>query len=196
MVARAFSKALLCEDRSTVDSCGVCGTCRRVENGQYADLHVLAREEKKAGGLERSIKIHQVRELQKALSFKAYEGTRRIVIILEPESMTASTANALLKTLEEPGADTHFILVSDAAHRLLPTVISRCQKVRFGPLDTDVVAELILQHGEINETHAQLIARLAEDLVGRGLSILGSETMVARESLIGLLESGADQPFD
>lgn len=193
MVARSFAMALLCEDASTEDGCGVCGACRRVIQEQYTDLHILQREEKKTGGLERSIKIHQVRELQRALSFKAYEGARRVVIIFEPESMTASTANALLKTLEEPGDNTHFILVSDAAHRLLPTVISRCQKVRFGPLDTEVVTELICEKGDVETSEAALIARLAEGSVGRGLNILGSDTMQNRESLIALLENGHTQ---
>jgi len=155
----------------------------------------MRREDKKAGGVERHIKIHQVRELQRALAFKAYEGTRRVILIFEPESMTASTANALLKTLEEPGDDTHFILVSHAAHRLLPTVISRCQKVRFGPLDTEVVAELILQNGDIDAERADLIARLSEGSVGRGLHLIESETLTARDTLLTLLENGSHQPL-
>ena len=113
--------------------CGLCGACLRFEQGQHPDFHSISRLPKSDGQLERYIKIDQVRALQKALSFKAFEGRRRVVLIVEPECMTESTANALLKTLEEPGRDTHFVLVSDAAHRLPPTVISSLSKGSLWP---------------------------------------------------------------
>ena len=196
MTAMLFAQALLCPTPTdSKDACGVCSTCIRVEERQHADLHVVERLEKRAGGLERQIKVAQIRDLQRTLSFKAYEGARRVVVILEADRMTPPTANALLKTLEEPGADTHFILVSDAAHRLLPTVISRCQRVRFSPLNYQVVAELVTTLSDANLDLAQTIARLAEGSVGRALTMIRDDVISIRSDLLSKLDSTERPPL-
>ncbi|MCA9548031.1 MAG: DNA polymerase III subunit delta', partial [Myxococcales bacterium] len=99
-----LAQALLCDGpRADGDGCGACKGCTRVAERQHPDLHVLERLERADGkGLEAQIKIDQVRQLQKALAYKSFEGGRRVVVIEEAEAMNPSTANALLKTLEEP----------------------------------------------------------------------------------------------
>jgi DNA polymerase-3 subunit delta' len=193
---RAFAKVLLCVDPSqTHDACGVCGACIRVHDSQHADLHIIERKSKSDGVLERNIKIDQVRSLQKSLSYKAYEGGRRVILLLEPERMNPSTANALLKTLEEPGRNTHFILVSDNAHRLLPTVISRCQRIRFGPLTDETVTRLIREQVEVNDIALATIARLAEGSVGRALSLIQDDVLAIRSELLAQLDQDSAQPL-
>jgi len=185
LTARALAQALLCtQPTETADACAHCNACQRVESAQHADLHILERLEKKDGGRERNIKIAQVRELQRALTFKAFEGKRRVILLLDAECMTPPTANALLKTLEEPSVDTHFILVSDAAHRLLPTIISRCQRVRFSPLSTELIADTLVDLKGIQSTEAISLSRLAEGSLGRAVALAKDDVLEARSELL------------
>lgn len=187
LAAQGLAEALLCTaPLPDGDACGACHACRRVQQQNHPDLHIVARREKDKtpGVLESQIKIDQVRALQRALSFKSFEGARRVVLLVEPEKMNDATANALLKTLEEPGPDTHFALVSDAAHRLLPTVISRCQRVTFRPLDRAVVARRLCELAEIEPTEAALLAGLAEGSIGKALALRGSAVLDRRTAII------------
>ncbi len=193
LTARAMAGALLCHaPAADGDACGRCSACIRAADGAHPDLHVLRRKEKESGDgtLEQQIKIEQVRELQQTLSFKSFEGARRVVLILDAERMNPATSNALLKTLEEPGPETHFVLVSSAPHLLLPTILSRCQRVRFAPLDRSLVAELIADRAGLDRAHADLLAGLAEGSIGKGLALAESALLADREVLI----ARADDP--
>ncbi|MCA9537371.1 MAG: DNA polymerase III subunit delta' [Myxococcales bacterium] len=191
LCAQGFAEALLCATpRDDGDACGACNPCRRTAERQHPDLHIVARREKKAGELERQIRIEQVRELQRALSFKSFEGARRVVLLLEAEKMNPATANALLKTLEEPGPDTHFILVTAAPHTLLPTVISRCQRVRFAPLPRALVATKLVELGDLTPAAADLLAGLAEGSIGKGLNLMRSDVLDRRQVIL----ARADDP--
>jgi len=186
VTAQGLAEALLCtRPAPDGDACGTCSACHRTGNRQHPDLHIVERREKKTGGdLERQIKIDQIRALQRSLSFKSYEGARRVVLLFEPEKMNPATANALLKTLEEPGPDTHFVLITAEAHRLLPTVISRCQRVRFRPLDREVVARRLAELAEIEPAEAALLAGLAEGSIGKGMRLRGSAVLERRADII------------
>ena len=186
--AHALAQTLLCtQPADDGDACGTCHACTRVASRQHADLHILEREERKDGGRERTIKIAQVRELQRALTFKAFEGYRRVIILEDAECMTPPTANALLKTLEEPGIDTHFVLVSDAPHRLLPTIISRCQRVRFSPLHPELIARKLEELESLSSEQAAVLSRLAEGSLGRALSLADNDLMDVRADLLARL---------
>ncbi|MFN3202828.1 MAG: DNA polymerase III subunit delta' [Bradymonadia bacterium] len=191
LTAQALAEALLCETPLEMgDACGQCNTCLRTKQRQHPDLHIVQRGRKKDGSPEQQIKIDQIRTLQQALSYKAYEAHRRVVILLDAHAMNPATANALLKTLEEPGPNTHFILVSAAPHLLLPTILSRCQRVRFGPLPRNVVARHLAEKAGLEPEMADLLAGLAEGSIGRGLEIAESPVLAERLSLI----EGIDDP--
>ena len=90
------------------------------------------------------LSIDQVRALVLArAAFPPLEGRAKVFIVRRAEELSSAAANALLKTLEEPGPRTHFVLLSAVADSLLPTIRSRTQRVRFGPLPDEVVAELL-----------------------------------------------------
>ncbi len=194
--AKALAQALLCtQPTETADACDQCNACVRVASLQHADLHVIERNQKKDGGRERNIKIAQVRELQRSLTFKAFEGDRRVVLLLDAECMTPPTANALLKTLEEPGKGTYFILVSDAPHRLLPTIISRCQRVRFSPLSPDFIADRLVSTTDLSSEDATCLSRLAEGSLGRAMDLIEDEVLDARSELLERLGgAGTEAP--
>ncbi|MBU1432354.1 DNA polymerase III subunit delta' [Myxococcota bacterium] len=184
MVARALAMALLCQAPTEAGGCGRCGACKRATHQQHPDLHIIERDTNSKGELESMIKIDQVRELQRALSFKAFEGGRRLILILEAERMNVNTSNALLKTLEEPGEATHFVLITHAPHRLLPTIRSRAQSLRFKPLPRAFVAAQLAARLEIDATDAALLAGLAEGSIGRGLALADSELLGRRVALL------------
>ena len=192
LAALGMAEALLCEaPAGDGDACGDCSPCLRTRAGHHADLHRVERLTKSDGTLERQIKINQVRSLQRALSFKSFEGARRVVLLFEPEKMNPATANALLKTLEEPGAETHFILVSDAAHRLLPTIVSRCQRVRFAPLSREFVAARLVAEAELEQQDALLVAGLAEGSLGQALRLANSEVLTERKRYLDGIDGRA-----
>ena len=131
--AEALAARLLCERASGEQTaCGQCEPCTWRESGNHPDLHYLVPEAESAEESDRKqskqIVIDQVRALQRALSVTAHHGGRRVVIVDPVEAMNPFTANALLKLLEEPPADTTLLLVSSQPRRLLPTIRSRCQQ--------------------------------------------------------------------
>ena len=153
--ALALAELLLCKTPLQDDACGQCGGCIRLRAGTHPDFIYVKRELNSKGVPGQAIKIHQIRELQKKLSYQAYEGGRRVVCIEEADRLNLATANALLKTLEEPSQDTHFILLSDRVHLILPTIASRCQKVRFTPLSFQTLVSLIDHYTDIKQPQEQ-----------------------------------------
>ncbi len=133
--ARALAMALEC-DRRDPDGCGTCASCAKVEAGTHPDVVWFDMTPK---GL-----TERVRELLTTLGFRPHEGRARVVIfdpahLLAPVPERAEAANVLLKTLEEPPANTHFLLVTAEARRLPITVLSRCQRLRFWPREEPVL---------------------------------------------------------
>jgi len=125
-MALAFAKALFCANGSG-DACGECIQCRKFEHGNQPDLHVVEPD-------GNSIKIDQIRELQRELAYRNSGTERKIYIMKRAESMTLQAANSLLKFLEEPQASVVAILLADNGQAVLPTIRSRTQWVPFLPL--------------------------------------------------------------
>ena len=166
LTAAAFAQALLCPTRG----CGTCGICRRVAAGQHPDCQLIGpippRENPK-GAL--AIRIEQIRELERAAALSPLEGSRKVFIVDETERMTLPSAQALLKTLEEPPARTHLVLILANPRALPPTVLSRCQRVRFRPLDAADAVRLLEGRG-VSPDASELLARLTEGRPGLALA--------------------------
>lgn len=120
----AMAKAALCQTLTIEGACGFCKDCLLVEANNHPDLYHLV-----ADGNQ--IKVDQVRELCQKLTFTSQQGGRRVAVISQCEKLNLAAANALLKTLEEPGKDTLLLLQSDTPSRLMATLNSRCQRVHF-----------------------------------------------------------------
>lgn len=153
--ASAFSKLLNCQfPLDEIDSCGSCRSCRMVESGNHSEIikvdlkwqsQILGKKEKKASVY---YKIDTIHELIKRLNLKADSASTRVVIIDEAELLTEDASGALLKTLEEPPGRTVFILVVENLERILPTIISRSQLVRFRPLAREVFEKVVCGYHE------------------------------------------------
>jgi DNA polymerase-3 subunit delta' len=159
-----------------MDACGACPTCVRIQRAvirlaQGADsvldcLLVLGPDEK------RSIKVDPTRAFIGRCGYRPLDGKRRLAVIDEADSLEVSAQNALLKVLEEPPTGTCFVLVSSRPDALLPTILSRCPRLRFGPLTTAELAGVLSRDHDIEPAAASRAAALADGSVGRALSLV------------------------
>ena len=164
------------------DACGECPACRRIQRGVHPDVIVIE------PGDMGSIKIEQVRDVIDRADYRPFEGRRRVVIIDEADALMPAAQNALLKTLEEPPSASMFVLVSSIPDALLPTVRSRCSRLRFAALSTSEVTEVLRRDHEYSEQDARAVAVDAEGSVGRALHAESADLVEAREGAQRLLE--------
>lgn len=142
--AMNFAKAVNClnpEARSPgssfdVDACDECLSCQKTDSGVHPDLLVVSPE-------KFDIKVDEIRALEEFLSFKPYESRKKIAVVNDAEALNISAANAFLKTLEEPPADSLIILITSAPDRLPKTILSRCHRVNFMPLSPKGCEEVV-----------------------------------------------------
>ena len=135
-----------------------------------------------------------MRELQHQLAYAPYEARKRFFIIDDAHSLTTGAANALLKSLEEPAPHTSFILITSSAKKLLPTVISRCQKINFSPLKKEEVERFLEKDSPLRDRSAStsvpqrtvLQARLAQGSIERALSL--ADTLLSPQKRKKLLQ--------
>ena len=127
--ALMVAKALNCQEAGSGDFCDTCVQCRKINAGVHADVLKIGLQEDAS-----EIKIAQVRDLLQLLELKPLEGTHQVFIVDPADAMNPAAANALLKGLEEPPEESHFILLTSNPQALLLTIRSRCQTYTFGPL--------------------------------------------------------------
>lgn len=139
--ARALAAQLLCETPGAEYACGQCKECALVKAGTHPDLLMITPETE-----GRHIKIDQVRQVNDFARKTAQQGGRRVVVMSPAEAMNINAANALLKSLEEPGSNTVFLLVSDRAGDMLPTIRSRCQLITFPAPSREIAAQWLSEH--------------------------------------------------
>ena len=187
-VARALAAALHCEhvaagaSADAFDSCGTCNACRTIAAGTHPDVRVID------GPLEgkRDVSIEQVRELQRELGFRSLSRHPKVGIVDEAHLLTAQAQNALLKTLEEPSGDSVLVLIAVQQSALLPTILSRCQRVSFGPLPTPDVVAILEQHGR-PAAEARALAAYANGSPGTALGLDEEFFGKRRRELLGAL---------
>ena len=163
-VALHFAKSINCLS-SEEGACGTCLSCRKADDGNHPDLQII-----RPSGTW--IKIDQIRELQHRIIYRPLEGVRKIYILTEAERMNLEAANCLLKTLEEPPADSVLILLTTNLDALLPTIRSRCQIIPFHPLLVSDLAGYLMERFNIDETQASSISTAAGGAVGKALGLL------------------------
>ena len=126
-MARTLAKALNCTEKNH-DSCDHCDSCRRIDEGVHPDIYWVRPESK-----GRRIRVDQMREFMKAVNLRSSMGGVKVGIVVDAECMGEEAGNAFLKTLEEPPSQTVIVLLTADPQRLLPTILSRCLRISFGP---------------------------------------------------------------
>ena len=175
--AQMFAAYLNCKTQQDSDSCGNCASCRKYISGNHPDLIHIAPE-------GAAIKIDQVRKLKHQLAFPPLEAKVRTIILEDIHTMRREAANSLLKTLEEPAPNNLFILTADQAGEILPTIISRCQIIPFGPLDLEDMAQVLMQENGIEKAEALTLASVAEGSLGRAKLLLDQGLLSFRQEVV------------
>ena len=170
--------------------CNVCASCRLLRSDTHPDVHAVRLEED-----AQQIKIDQVRELIESLTLKSYRGGYKVGTIEGAEALNANSANAFLKTLEEPSSDTMLIMIARPNHRLPATIASRCLRLSLRPPSTATAIEWLEAHSQASQPSEAALALaggaplLAMQLDAEGLSALDADM---RQSIAELAEGSVD----
>ena len=159
--------------------CRECAACRKVEHGNHPDLHRFAPD-----GVGQQIRVGQVHALTAELALLPLEGRFRVAIIEAAHRLNLDAQNAILKTLEEPPAAVVLVLAADESASLLPTVISRCARLRLGPVAPEIVARMLDEAGAADRSQGTTLARLSGGRPGVALELARRpEAVIAQERL-------------
>lgn len=219
-MALALTAFLNCKNPTENDSCGECGPCRQIAKLQFLNLFIAvptppSKSEKDelenywtllkqkieepysllTGSRTMLIPVQTVRDIRRSLAQKPPLAGYRVVIIEQMDRMLTNSADALLKLIEEPPPRTLIIITCSHPEKLLPTVISRCRKVRLGTLSEDMIVGYLRDNYDIKETKAKLLTRLSGGSLGRALYLADDEHAqdrdLSRAVLKGLFQASA-----
>ena len=195
MAAMALAQALVCEVGGG-KACGQCGACMRAlrlsEEEPRVPAHpdvILLQRGLYRGRISANeatgISIEQVRRIVlERIGYRPHEGRARIFIVRDADEFTVSAANALLKTLEEPGQNTYFVLLTSRPNRLLDTIRSRTLPVRFSPLSDQLVARILQDKGL--DPKAALVA---QGSVALALDLASEDALKEREDFVAAAQA-------
>jgi DNA polymerase-3 subunit delta' len=171
---------------SEMDACDECASCRKIDAMTHPDMMVVVPE-------KGEIRVGEIRAVEDALSFKPFEGRKKVVIIDEADAMNQAAANAFLKTLEEPPDDSTLILITAHPDLLPETIRSRCCRLNFVPLSSDacgkVIQKVLGQDDKRGGTPGHTLAAMIRLSMGRPGLAVSSDLEKERERFIALLEN-------
>jgi len=180
LFALEVARALNCRTPKDNEACGVCSSCVRIRKLNYPQrddaeewTQIIWTNHPDVGLVvapKRVLRVEQMRQIEKEANFRPFEGKARVFLIDEADKLNDASANALLKVLEEPPKTSHLILITARPAMLLPTILSRCQMIRFSPLTPAEVETHLLKNNLVDTTTARLRARAAGGSIGRALS--------------------------
>jgi DNA polymerase-3 subunit delta' len=176
-LALELAKAVSCP--SADSPCNDCSVCRRIETGKHPDVEVIApggicdeSEHDHTADAGRDIRICQVRRVERVLRLSPFEGPRRVVIVDPADAMNAQSADAFLKTLEEPPDRALILLVTAAEEGLSETVRSRCRRVSLRPLRPRETEQALVEQFGASPAYATRLTRIFDGRIGRAVDAL------------------------
>ncbi len=197
--ALEIAKSLVCKEPANREACGVCAACQRADKFLFPKLdekddhkRVIFSDHPDIGMVipyNRNILIDAIRHLESEANYRPYEAEARIFIIDNADKMNDPSANALLKTLEEPSATTYIFLITSRPDKLLPTIRSRCQSLRFAPIASEKIEEFLIGERAYTHDEARLAARLAQGSIGRAVSINVEQFRKRREKMMDVVSN-------
>ena len=194
--ALAFAMACNCSGQNSNPGnpeseipCGHCKSCRKIEAGNHPDIIRVT----PSGPY---IKISQIRSLCQTLAMKPYEAKRRVVIITGAQGMNPAAGNAFLKMLEEPPLRTILILLATHTSDLLPTIVSRCQQIRFKPISRQKLESVLVDQHGIDPGEAGIITTMAGGSISRALQMHRAHWVNRRNWLIKEMEALTSGPIN
>jgi len=191
-LASNLAQALNCDGPEL--PCGQCRSCQRILEGKHADITPIGLDSKTEIGID------DIRGLQRIANLPPYEGKYKVFIIDDAEYLSTEAANSLLKILEEPPQSVVWLLLVAEEEHLLPTIISRCQRLELKPVPSEQVQEALVNSYGIENNRAKLLAQLCRGRLGWALSALANDDILEQRSqridrLVSLLTASLDQRF-
>ena len=184
-VATALAQRIYCTgDFLSFTPCQKCPSCLKVVRGNHPDLLFLEPE-------GQFIRIKAIRDIQEQMQYKPMEAEKRIIIIDDADKMNITSANALLKTLEEPAPNNLMILITSNPSTLLRTILSRCQQLRFAPLNRQDIMSYLQDHYDLEEKECDLFAAASGGAVRGAVAMANGDYKKVRDKIfngIGMLD--------
>ena len=182
-LARALAAAVNCAATAEDGGpCGVCPPCVKVAKDIHPDLTTIA-----PSGRSRLIKMEDIQALRGEMAFRPFEGRVKVFIIREADRLGADPGNALLKTLEEPPPDSLLLLTSASEAEVMPTIVSRCLRLRLPPLPPEDILAALAEKKSLHGPPARLLTALAAGALGPALTLDPDQTLARWEELDGIL---------
>jgi len=195
-MARLLAQALNCI--SMDPPCGICNPCQKIMAGTHSDvqvIHILNEKEDPEGIKRTEITTRQVEDVQKMAATPPFEGKCKVFIFDQAERLSEEAANRLLKILEEPPPEVVFIFLASNENRVLPTILSRCQRLELLPLPNAEIEKVLRNEKHLPEPQAKLLARLCHGCPGWAINAAEDESILQQrnedlDNLIEFIESG------
>jgi len=198
LFALEVARALNCRTPVDHEGCGKCGSCTRTEKINYPSaseaetwLQIIWTDHPDVGVVvppRRLLRVEQMRQIEREANYRPFEGNARVFIIDEADKLNDNSANALLKVLEEPPRTSFLILITARPAMLLPTILSRCQVIRFSPLKPAEIEKYLLTNKLADAATARLRARSAAGSIGRALAGDIERFTAQRKAMIAVLK--------
>jgi len=174
--------------------CGQCRSCQRILERKHADVTPVGLDSKTEIGID------DIRYLQRIANLPPYEGKYKVFIIDGAEYLSTEAANSLLKILEEPPQNVVWLLLAAEDGHLLPTIISRCQRLELKPVPSEQVQEALVNSYNVETNRAKLLAQLCRGRLGWALSALANDDILEQRSqridrMVSLLTASLSQRF-
>jgi DNA polymerase-3 subunit delta' len=171
--AVAFAQSLICPN----NGCGTCNDCNSAKTSGHPDVEIIRTE-----GL--SIKVEEIRELLTRVAWAPSMGGWRVVVMEDADRLTESAANALLKSIEEPGTRTVWLLCAPTLHDVLPTIRSRCRHLQLRTPSTQAVTQVLINRDKISPDMALFAAKVSQGHMGRARYLATNEAARSNRKVI------------
>lgn len=183
MLANLFAMTLLCETGDN-ESCGKCHSCKQAESGNHPDIIRVTHEK------PNSISVDDIRtQVNNTVDIKPYQGPYKVYIIPQADMMTPQAQNAILKTIEEPPSYAVFLLLTENAETLLPTINSRCVMLKLRNIKDTLIKKYLMENLEIPDYKADMCTAFAQGNMGRAIMLANSDHFnEIREEAVQLLK--------
>jgi DNA polymerase-3 subunit delta' len=199
LFALEIAQALNCKSPHGVEGCGQCPSCVRISKFNYPQSSesedwkgIIWTDHPDVGMVvapKRVLLVEQMRLIEREANYRPYEGRARVFLIDDAEKLNESSANALLKVLEEPPHTSHIVLLTSRPDMLLPTIRSRCQMIRFSPLSPKEIETYLLQNKIATAGEARIRARVARGSLGRSIAGGFDDYLDYREEMMAVLKA-------
>ena len=181
LAAHNLAKVLNCE-KGLTDACDRCSSCQKIDRFLHPEVKWLEPD-----GVSQTIKIEHILKLQHEIYLKPYEGRKKVFILLEAERMNREAANAFLKTLEEPPGESIIILITSSPGRLLPTIKSRCQLVRFSLIPQERIERFLRENSDCSVDEAKSLSLISGGRLGEAVRLKKEGAFRREENILNLI---------